>query len=418
MHTSLFKCTILGLALSGTVMAQQSASTSTITVEESQDRHKVITNHFWENWFVGIGGGAQVYFGDNDSKLSFGKRITPSTSFYFGKWFTPGLGVRLGADFAQAKGLTLADQYVAPAEQWYLDFYNNGKTHTIDGVNYNEQEIKYGFFSANAMFNVTNLLCGFKRDRFYNFIPYGGAGLIASKNKNGVHEHELAITAGLLNTFRLGNALHLTLDVKGMLFEKTFSHKHPLHVNTRNGADHIASATLGLVYKFRERDWERPRNTTTVIKYSEEELNLLRERVNALAKANEELTNQLASANSQVRPQIEKEITAMPLLITFPINKSTVSNAARVNLGFLSKVIKENPDISYVITGYADKGTGTPAINRRLSEARANAIYDILTKEHGVNPAQLSTAYEGGVGNMFYDDPRVSRAVITFLKKK
>ena len=70
----------------------------------------------------------------------------------------------------------------------------------------------------------------------------------------------------------------------------------------------------------------------------------------------------------------------------------------------------------YTIIGYADKGTGSKTRNERLSKARAEAVYDCLVKEFGVPEATLNVAYEGGVDNMFYDDPRLSRAVITEAK--
>ena len=41
---------------------------------------------------------------------------------------------------------------------------------------------------------------------------------------------------------------------------------------------------------------------------------------------------------------------------------------------------------------------------------------DCLVKEFGVNSSQLKVEYKGGVDNMFYDDPRMSRAVITTSK--
>ena len=44
---------------------------------------------------------------------------------------------------------------------------------------------------------------------------------------------------------------------------------------------------------------------------------------------------------------------------------------------------------------------------------RAEAVYDCLVNEYGVSESQLKIDYKGGVDNMFYDDPRLSRAVIT-----
>lgn len=51
-----------------------------------------------------------------------------------------------------------------------------------------------------------------------------------------------------------------------------------------------------------------------------------------------------------------------------------------------------------------------------MSKARAEAVYNCLVKEFGVPTSQLRVTYEGGVDNMYYDDPRVSRAVITVIK--
>ena len=101
-------------------------------------------------------------------------------------------------------------------------------------------------------------------------------------------------------------------------------------------------------------------------------------------------------------------------LVVFPIGKSTLSNQARANIGILAEVIKQgDSSIIYTITGYADAGTGSKEINERLSKERAEAVYNCFVEEFGVDKAQLKLDYKGGVDNMFYDDPRLSRAVIT-----
>ena len=58
------------------------------------------------------------------------------------------------------------------------------------------------------------------------------------------------------------------------------------------------------------------------------------------------------------------------------------------------------PDAEFTIGGFADKATGTPAINQRLSEQRAQVVYDALVAE-GVNPNQLTKVANGGTENMF-----------------
>ncbi|WP_300155365.1 OmpA family protein [Bacteroides sp.] len=101
-------------------------------------------------------------------------------------------------------------------------------------------------------------------------------------------------------------------------------------------------------------------------------------------------------------------------LVSFIINKSALTNEARANLGLLAEIIKSgDPEAVYTITGYADAGTGSSKGNERLSQERAQNVYNCLVKEFGVNEKQLRIDYKGGVDNMFYNDPRLSRAVIT-----
>lgn len=52
-------------------------------------------------------------------------------------------------------------------------------------------------------------------------------------------------------------------------------------------------------------------------------------------------------------------------------------------------------------------------INDKLSRKRAEAVYECLTKEFGVPESLLEIGHKGGVENMFYDDPALSRAAIT-----
>ena len=62
---------------------------------------------------------------------------------------------------------------------------------------------------------------------------------------------------------------------------------------------------------------------------------------------------------------------------------------------------------------YADKGTGSIERNVILSKNRARVVYECLVNEFGVPKKQLRVDHKGGVDNMFYNDPRLSRAVIT-----
>ena len=81
---------------------------------------------------------------------------------------------------------------------------------------------------------------------------------------------------------------------------------------------------------------------------------------------------------------------------------------------YIAETIKKaDPNAVYIITGYADKGTGSIERNVILSKNRARVVYECLVNEFGVPKKQLRVDHKGGVDNMFYNDPRLSRAVIT-----
>ena len=185
----------------------------------------------------------------------------------------------------------------------------------------------------------------------------------------------------------------------------------------------LLAITLGLTYKFPLRSWGR--STTKTVTFSDEELQQMKDRLRDMGKENQWLKDRLVEAGNKM-PETgsvtsdtrdERNWVAVPCLVTFRIGRSELSNEARVNLGFLAEVIKKNNRKAvYTITGYADKGTGSPEFNERLSRSRAQAVYDCLVNEFKVPAEYLKVNHEGGVENMFYDDPRLSRAVITKAK--
>ncbi|GAA4168107.1 OmpA family protein [Sphingobacterium ginsenosidimutans] len=366
-----------------------------------QDKYRVTTNHFWDNWFIGAGAGVQHYFGDHNKQMKFSETLSPNFSAYFGKWFTPGIGARVGASGFKIVGVTQNGAH-STGERY------DGKP--WDGYWLYNKEFNYFHLNGDVLFNLTNIFGGYRPDRFYEISPYAGLGWMVTNDEPKAKE--VSANLGIYNTFRLTNALQLTLDVRGSLVNDRFDGE----LGGRKNEGSLA-AQIGLVYKFPKRDWDK--STETVIRYDQQVLDRLRDQVNKLAADNDALRRQLAESKNEVITDVKvhDRVLAAPILMTFPINKSTVSNEARTNLGFFAKVIKAgSPEVVYKVTGYADKGTGSPQTNERLSRERAQAIYNVLTREFDVNPNQLKVDYKGGVDNMFYDDPRLSRAVITIAE--
>ena len=75
----------------------------------------------------------------------------------------------------------------------------------------------------------------------------------------------------------------------------------------------------------------------------------------------------------------------------FVIGKTELRPGEAFKLGQLCQILKENPSAKISIAGYADAATGTPAINDRLSQARAKVVADTLI-EAGIDPSRITTS--------------------------
>lgn len=372
-----------------------------VEIEESQDKFKVETNHFFDNCFVTIGIGGQIFFSDHNKQMKSKDRFTPAINAGVGKWFTPGLGVRLMYNGYKAKGLTkILDHSTGKTYDW-----SHSKDYSLSGGPLYEQEVKFYHLHGDVLFNLNNLFCGYKEARFWSIIPYAGLGYAVTNDS--YKAKEVTANIGLINQIRLGKSVDLNVDVMGMLVNDCFDGENGRRMN-----DGILSATIGLVYKFNERKWNKRQDRTV---YDMTEANSLR---NSLEKANAENERlQKEMANKKPEVIVEKEVIASPNYVTFKINSTELSKEARVSLGLFAETIKKGASSSvYVISGYADASTGSKKINERLSVGRAEAVYNCLIKEFGISPKQLEVNHKGGVDNMFYNEPYLSRAVITRIK--
>lgn len=422
--------------LLGQVVSAQSTTDSVYTVEvKNASKYKVETNHFGSNWFFGLGAGAQMYFGDHDKQMELLDRLTPNFEAYFGKWFTPGIGVRFGANGYKIKGLSgwtghsithpnlNRGNYQGFIVGWDPASQQGSKRYDKANVGYPlyETEMEYVHAHGDVMFNLTQMICGYNEHRVYSLIPYLGVGFATSLEKaatTGRHSHEVTGSLGLINRFRLSSAWDLNLDVRAAYTGDHFDQedisaqpdkRYNYYAGSGSFGEGLLTATLGISYNFPRRGWDR--STVTTIRVNEQVLENLRGRVNELQSLNDDLRRQLEEALN--RPVTPATVTTMPLLVTFPIDRWTLSHKDRVNLGFLADALKANPNLVYTVSGYADKGTGSEKRNIFLARKRAEVVFDCLVKEFGVSESQLKLDSFGGVGNLFYNDPRCSRSVLT-----
>ena len=351
----------------------------------------VVLNKFKDNWFIGVDGGIQNYYGNYSSTVPFGKRIAPVFNFYVGKWFSPAIGVR--ANFSWSKPISAdKDATNKSAYESYEDVFKT-KANTL-------------VFNVETMFNVSNMIWGYNENRAYDLIPYVGMGWI--RNCDYSMDKTTAVV-GLLNSFKLSNRFRLNVDAKVNVFGEGMD---GVRVRQGKGMDATTSITAGISYNFGKTNFDR-------VKYSSCEIEKIQNDLRELNAEKERLERSLAEAQRAVpavKEVVNTEYVASDVAVFFAINKADLTDKERVNLGMVADMIKKNAGKTFVITGYADKATGSAKFNERLSEDRAKSVYNLLVNEFGVDASQLEVAHMGGVDNMFYGKKELSRIAIIKLK--
>ena len=400
-----------------TVVEETPTATGKVVTTTVMEKNSVFTNGFWHNWQLSLGLGTQMYYGDNDWKVA--KKIPemwvfPTVDLYLTKWVSPSFGVGLGANWAPFKGLYQSTPgHSNNPREANANFRPDKVTlygkadHIYDSEGLALQKGSYINVFALAHANLMNLFGGYKPDRFFEIDYYAGGGLIYGFSESG-NAPSASFNTGFINTFRLTEQLRLMLNLRGALVGDDFDGEAYVdepskkHWAANHKLDGIAGATLGLTYNIgKEHSKWRLAERTSVYQYD-------KETIEKIVKETEYIE----------KPVPQAEVPEVWFHINFIIDRWDISKKELINIHAVSDLIKSTPNTKYLICGYADKQTATPAHNLMLSENRAKAVYNVMVNEFGVNPDQLVMDYKGGVDYMFYNMKELSRCtMITSIKE-
>lgn len=363
-------------------------------MEAQTKKGPYLTNGFWDNWFVSVAGGAQIYFGAGDGdRADFGDRLTPEIAISVGKWITPSVGVR-----AQASGYKL-------------------KSYTPTGGAYGH---KFTSLAAHADFlwNVSNAIGGYRTDRFYEVVPYVGAGMARSggvKEKyRDNHKYSMTLNIGVINKFRISNAFDIEVELKAWTVNNDYDKRFAGHGKQFRP---VASLTAGLTYNFNKNNFNRPTVAVPAdytpynnrIAGLESDLSASKAKADQLAK---DLAAEKARAEALANEAKKSGKFDYESVVFFDINKATLSPKTKASIEMAAKMIKSTPDKKYQVVGYADKQTGSAAYNTKLAQKRAVAVYDALVAA-GVNKDQIEAVNGFSEGAQPFGKPiYMNRAVI------
>ena len=397
-----------------TVIEETPTATGKVVTTTVLEKNSVFTNGFWHNWELDLGLGTELYYGENDWKVrnKFNMFTFPAIDAYLTKWASPSFGVGLGVTGGSFKGLY--QRHTASGVNQFARFQTNEAFTDIDpklGDRTYEQLAlqKGGFLNVYALAHadLMNIFGRFKADRFYRIDAYAGGGVIMGFTKDGLLP-SATFNAGLINKFRLNDQLSILLNLRGALvgddFDGESSANEPdkKHWLINGKMDGIFGGTVGLAWNIgKEYSKWRLAERSSVYQYDKETIEkILKDTVYVEV------------------PTPRPEVPEVWFHINFVIDRWDLSKKELVNINAVADLIKSTPNTKYLVCGYADKQTATPAHNLMLSENRANAVYNALVNEFGVNPDQLVKDWKGGVDYMFYNMKELSRcAMITSIKE-
>ena len=394
-------CAVGGMAVSAQnntlTLDQQTIVNKEVEQEQViNNTHQVISNFWNDNWFVFGNAGVNAYWGDY-TVGNLSTRLTPQFNLGFGKWFMPGFGAKAQfTGFRSKENKSQMNYYCKDSETYY----------DANGNPYWKERIKWWDFSVNMMFNLSRLIKGYEgidSDKLMNqFIASVGIGATHHMDfkGNGSSNHwsgHLELQYSRFFSKKKNFSLDATL--RGIFYSTEFD------LITEQFFDENISLNLGFTYYFKDRGWKRTVLNTTYYMEDQTTINQLREEINRLR-------NTPVPVDTVVINKGVENLITFPYLVNFVIDKVEVVNRERVNLGVVAAMMKATPNQKYLICGYADKHTGTVARNIWLAEHRSKNVYKILTEEFGVPASQLVLDDKGGVENMYYDDPQLSRSAI------
>lgn len=351
-----------------------------VTYAVSDDAVDCKDNYYstWhDNWFIQLGAGVNVPFVEYAKQNGDPKHhFTATYNLGFGKWMSPYLGWRISMYYGSI--------------HWDNEVFSKAK---MANANF------------DLMWDMCNSIAGANPNRPVSIVPFVGLGgtftwdfkapssVIYKEGMKLKHNAwTLPVSAGIQVRFRLCEYVDFFLEGRASFYGDNFNlaaFGDPVDVDiTAIGGFNINIG--GSNFKT-----YNPCKDQAYINSLNGQINSLRGDLAATATALAAAESQLPCPEAQV---VESQtIVNGPLLTTvrFSINSAKVSDEEMVNVYNVAEYLKSNPSVNVIICGYADKDTGTAAYNMDLSQRRAQAVYDLLTKTYGIDKDRLAMQAEG-----------------------
>lgn len=326
---------------------------------------------FNPHWYVQLQVGGQYTLGE----LAFEDLLSPNVQVGVGYEFTKVVGARFSINAWQSKG------GIVPSATTEYDY-----------------KYKYVAPMVDVTFNLTNLFCEYNPKRVVNVGIFGGVGAnIGFDNDEAVDLDEdgysnylkyvwddskvrFAARLGANVDFRLSDAVSLGIEASANTLNDKYNSKKA------GNADWYFNALVGLKINLGKS------YTTRQLPPPPAPVERVVERI-----VEKPAPAPVAEEKKPLPPaKIRREIF-------FTINSNQIREEGYGKIQEVVEFMNANPESEVSVTGYADKGTGTKAINERLAKKRADIVTDELVNR-GIARDRIKTDSMGDRVQPFNDN--------------
>ena len=315
---------------------------------------------FNPHWYVQGQIGAQYTLGE----VKFGDLISPNIQLGVGRQFTPIWGARFSINAWQSKaGIN---------EYSWADGAKTGKE---------KYDWKYIAPMIDGTLNLSNALCGYNPNRTVNVGLLAGIGLnvgfsnddavaLAATHKEHNHGSENLDYAwdgtkvrfvgrlGANVDFRINDAWSLGIEANANVLSDNYNSKKA------GNCDWYFNALVGVRYNI-----GKTYTTRTITPPAPVE------------KIVERIVEKIVEVPAKTTDsQFMKKATSIRREVFFTIGKNVINAEGYKKIDEVAAYMKECPEATVTVTGYADRGTGSAKINNRIAARRADIVVSELIK--------------------------------------
>ena len=351
---------------------------------------------FNPHWYVQGQIGAQYTLGE----VKFGDLLSPNIQLGVGRQFTPIWGARFSINAWQSKG--------------GINEYS-----LTDGAKVGKEKYDWKYISPmiDGTLNLSNALCGYNPTRTVSVSLLAGIGLnVGFSNDDAV---ALAATAATHNhgsenltyawdgtkvrfvgrvganvDFRIDDAWSIGIEANANVLSDNYNSKKA------GNCDWYFNALVGVRYNI-----GKTYTTRTITPPAPVE------------KIVERIVEKIVEVPAKTTDsQFMKKATSIRREVFFTIGKNVINAEGYKKLDEVAAYMKECPEATVTVTGYADRGTGSAKINDRIAARRADIVETELIKR-GVARDRIIKSSKGSRVQPFNDND-MNRVTICIAEDK